>query len=183
MDGASSPSCRPSMRSCRRPFSEVGPAPGPLSPCLATPRAGSGHSLALLLGPRPGPRPLHPERVLGTQGISQRGSRPLSRLLSCDCPRPSGCPLPLRCVEDPPGPRDTPPFSPPQVTRRSGRCLGESFVRDQLVPRSCEVPISPLFGSRLCCSFFGGLFPTLPSGFWNNSRAPAVWLGQGVGAA
>lgn len=29
MDEASSPSCRPSMRNCRRPFSEVGPRPGP----------------------------------------------------------------------------------------------------------------------------------------------------------
>lgn len=42
MDGASLPSCRPSMRNCRRPFSEVGPCPGPLGPFHSTPGARSG---------------------------------------------------------------------------------------------------------------------------------------------
>lgn len=42
MDGASLPSCRPSMRNCRRLYSEVGPIPGPLGPFHSTLGARSG---------------------------------------------------------------------------------------------------------------------------------------------
>lgn len=51
MDGASSPSCRPSMRNCRRPFNEVGPTPGSFGPFHIPPGPGEPRP-ALLLSAR-----------------------------------------------------------------------------------------------------------------------------------
>lgn len=80
MDGASLPSCRPSMRNCKRPFSEVGPASGPLGPFLPTPRARSvTYSQLSSLGTL-----VCPEKSSGMQDMTQQGSWPPSH------PWPSG---------------------------------------------------------------------------------------------
>lgn len=81
-------------------------------------------------------------------------------------------------------------FSPPQVTRESERCLGESFIRAGLFPgagllqgSSCDVPTFPLVGAQLRYSFFCGLnFPLCPvgSGITLELQGP-VWLGWGWG--
>lgn len=52
MVGASLPSCRPNMRNCRRPFSEVGPTPGSFGPFHLPPGPGEPHPALLLSAQR-----------------------------------------------------------------------------------------------------------------------------------
>lgn len=74
MDGASLPSCRPSMRNCRRPFIEVGPIPGPLSLFHSTPGPGTAPALGSpALEPHPAHAPLCPERLVGVKEITSKG--------------------------------------------------------------------------------------------------------------
>lgn len=64
MDGASLPSYRPSMKNCRRQFSEVGPTPGSLGPFHPTPRARNCTCPWLsCLGAPPGPCSFLPREV------------------------------------------------------------------------------------------------------------------------
>ena len=103
MDGVSLPSCRPSMRNCRTPSSEVGPLPRHPQG-LEQP----SHGVALLLQPLPGQRGCWAHRKEASQGLSPHPALCPEAALTCRLPCSSAT-----CRETSWPKRHTNPFSFP----------------------------------------------------------------------